>query len=122
MNGNSIGDEGVRALISGLSLRKGIQYAILSSLLLLKFELYQNSMHLLFSNFINILTSSVGKLALLDIGNNSITAKGVFHVAEFVKRTKSLVLLNLFMNDISDEVTGINSKIALKFYKLLLSC
>lgn len=69
-------------------------------------------MHLQFINFVNILTFSVGKLALLDIGNNSITAKGAFHVAEFIKRTKSLVLLNLYMNDIGDEVTGIASKIA----------
>lgn len=28
MNGNSIGDEGVRALISGLSSRKGMSYDI----------------------------------------------------------------------------------------------
>ena len=69
-------------------------------------------MHLRFINFVNILTFFVGKLALLDIGNNSITAKGAFHVAEFVKRTKSLVLLNLYMNDIGDEVTGVTSKIA----------
>ena len=31
MNGNSVGDEGVRALISGLSSRKGMSYAILGS-------------------------------------------------------------------------------------------
>lgn len=67
-------------------------------------------MHLLFTN---VLTSCVGKLSLLDIGNNSITAKGVFHVAEYIKRTKSLVLLNLFMNDIGDEVMGMASKIGL---------
>lgn len=45
-----------------------------------------------------------GKLALLDLGNNSITAKGAFYVAEYIKRSKSLVWLNLYMNDIGDEV------------------
>ena len=45
-----------------------------------------------------------GKLALLDLGNNSITAKGAFYVAEYIKRSKCLVWLNLYMNDIGDEV------------------
>ncbi|KAK4358196.1 hypothetical protein RND71_023806 [Anisodus tanguticus] len=66
LRGNSVGDEGVRALISGLSLRKG-------------------------------------KLVLLDLANNSVTARGAFHVAEYVKKSKSLLWLNLYMNDIKDE-------------------
>ncbi|GJW77493.1 protein NLRC3 [Tanacetum coccineum] len=44
-----------------------------------------------------------GKLTALDIGNNMITSKGAFHVAEYVKRSKSLLWLNIYMNDIKDE-------------------
>lgn len=47
---------------------------------------------------------SAGKLVLLDLANNSITARGAFHVAEFIKKSKSLLWLNLYMNDIKDEV------------------
>lgn len=47
---------------------------------------------------------SAGKLVLLDLANNSITARGAFHVAEYVKKSKSLLWLNLYMNDIKDEV------------------
>lgn len=46
----------------------------------------------------------VGKITLLDIGNNDIGSKGAFHVAEYIKKTKSLLWLNLYMNDIGDEV------------------
>lgn len=45
-----------------------------------------------------------GKLTLLDIGNNSFSAKGSFHVGGYVKKTKSLLWLNVYMNDIGDEV------------------
>lgn len=45
-----------------------------------------------------------GKLTLLDIGNNSFSAKGAFHVGGYVKKTKSLLWLNVYMNDIGDEV------------------
>ena len=45
-----------------------------------------------------------GKLTRLEIGNNSITAKGAFHVAEYVKKSKTLLSLNISMNDIGDEV------------------
>lgn len=46
----------------------------------------------------------LGKLTLLDIGNNSVSAKGAFHVGGYIKKTKSLLWLNLYMNDIGDEV------------------
>ncbi|KAF1861519.1 hypothetical protein Lal_00025870 [Lupinus albus] len=49
------------------------------------------------------LSSHKGKLSLLDIGNNSLTAKGALHVSEYVKKSKSLLWLNLYMNDIGDE-------------------
>ncbi|KAA8524701.1 hypothetical protein F0562_011124 [Nyssa sinensis] len=44
-----------------------------------------------------------GKLLLLDIGNNAISSKGAFHIAEYIKKSKSLLSLNLYMNDIGDE-------------------
>ncbi|XP_058192906.1 uncharacterized protein LOC131310110 [Rhododendron vialii] len=76
LQGNSIGDEGVRALMSSVSLREGLP------------------------SFINF---NYGRLQHLDIGNNAITSKGAFHVAEYVRESKSLVFLNLSMNDIGDE-------------------
>ncbi|KAA8534982.1 hypothetical protein F0562_029985 [Nyssa sinensis] len=47
---------------------------------------------------------SLGKLLLLDIGNNAISSKGAFHIAEYIKKSKSLLSLNLYMNDIGDEI------------------
>ncbi|VFQ98524.1 unnamed protein product [Cuscuta campestris] len=49
------------------------------------------------------LSSRRGRLVRLDISNNSITAKGAFHVAEHIKKSKSIQWLNLYMNDIKDE-------------------
>uniref|UniRef100_A0A0E0DZN6 peroxidase n=1 Tax=Oryza meridionalis TaxID=40149 RepID=A0A0E0DZN6_9ORYZ len=49
------------------------------------------------------LSAHKGKITVLDIGNNNITSEGSLHVAEFIKRTKSLLWLSLYMNDISDE-------------------
>ncbi|KAG6495616.1 hypothetical protein ZIOFF_043442 [Zingiber officinale] len=48
--------------------------------------------------------SDEGKITLLDIGNNEIGPKGAFSITEYVKKTKSLLWLNLYMNDIGDEV------------------
>ncbi|PKU63125.1 RAN GTPase-activating protein 1 [Dendrobium catenatum] len=67
LHGNNMGNEGVRALVSGLS-------------------------------------SHRGKITLLDLGNNDIDPKGAFHVANYIKKTKSLLWLNLYMNDIGDEL------------------
>jgi len=39
----------------------------------------------------------------VDIGNNNIGSEGLRPVAEFIKRTKSLLWFSLYMNDISDE-------------------
>ncbi|KAL5988525.1 hypothetical protein ACLOJK_036290 [Asimina triloba] len=47
--------------------------------------------------------TSVGRLTLLDIGNNEIGPKGAFRVADVIKKSKSLLWLNLYMNDIGDE-------------------
>ena len=46
------------------------------------------------------------KLSSLDLGNNGIGAKGAFYVAEFLKKSRSLQWLSLYMNDIGDEVRG----------------
>ncbi|GKV22807.1 hypothetical protein SLEP1_g32632 [Rubroshorea leprosula] len=66
LHGDSIGDEGVCSLMSGLSSHKG-------------------------------------KIAFLDSGNNSISAKGAFYVAEYIKKSKNLLWLNLYMNDLGGE-------------------
>ena len=47
---------------------------------------------------------SLGKLTALDLGNNSLSAKGAFQVAEYIRKSRSLLWLNLYMNDIGDEV------------------
>ncbi|KAF9625694.1 hypothetical protein IFM89_026274 [Coptis chinensis] len=49
------------------------------------------------------LSAHKGKFTLLDLGNNEIGPKGAFHIAEFIKKTKGLLWLNLYMNDIGDE-------------------
>jgi hypothetical protein len=45
-----------------------------------------------------------GKITALDIGNNNITSEGSHYVAEFIKMTKSLRWLSLYMDDVGDEV------------------
>jgi hypothetical protein len=98
----------VRALMSGLSSHKGLCSPVTYFWLP---DVYAS----FFSFFLFICTSiccrypdfhicSLGKLTLLDISNNSISARGAFHVAEYVKKSKSLLWLNLYMNDIGDEV------------------
>ncbi|KAG6483883.1 hypothetical protein ZIOFF_060669 [Zingiber officinale] len=77
LSGNNIGDEGAKCLSDILKVNGCIQ----------KLQL-----------------NSSGKITLLDIGNNEIGPKGAFSIAEFVKKTKSLLWLNLYMNDIGDEV------------------
>ncbi len=47
---------------------------------------------------------TTGKITTLDIGNNNIGSKGAFHVAEYIKKAKSVQWLNLYMNDIGDQV------------------
>ncbi|KAF5201514.1 Nlr family card domain containing [Thalictrum thalictroides] len=49
------------------------------------------------------LSAHKGKFTLLYIGNNEIGAKGAFYVAEYIKKSKNLLWLNLYMNDIGDE-------------------
>lgn len=48
--------------------------------------------------------NDAGKITSLDIGNNKFGSKGAFHVAEYIKKTKSLQWLNMYMNDIGDQV------------------
>ncbi|GLT36493.1 hypothetical protein SLA2020_108660 [Shorea laevis] len=49
------------------------------------------------------LSSHKGKIAFLDIGNNSISAKVAFYVTEYFKKSKNLLWLNLYLNDLADE-------------------
>ncbi|KAL3511242.1 hypothetical protein ACH5RR_030643 [Cinchona calisaya] len=44
-----------------------------------------------------------GEVTSLGVRNNSISARGAFHVAEYIQRSKSLRLINMSMNDIGDE-------------------
>lgn len=94
LNGNYGGALGANALAKGLEGNKSLR------------ELY------LHGNYVGDegiralmsgLSSRKGKLAVLDIGNNSISSKGAYHVAEYIKNCKSLLWINLYMNDIGDE-------------------
>lgn len=58
----------------------------------------------IFHVFWFIFLISSGKLTNLDLGNNEIGTGGAFHIAEYIKKTKSLAWLGLYMNDIGDEV------------------
>ncbi|VAI72497.1 unnamed protein product [Triticum turgidum subsp. durum] len=49
------------------------------------------------------LSAHKGKITVLDIGNNNITSEGSLYVAEFIKVTKSLRWLSLYMDDVGDE-------------------
>ncbi|KAH9709148.1 RNI-like superfamily protein [Citrus sinensis] len=94
LNGNYGGALGANALAKGLEGNKSLR----------ELHLHGNSIgdegiRALMSG----LSSRKGKLAVLDIGNNSISAKGAFHVAEYIKNCKSLLWINLYMNDIGDE-------------------
>ncbi|KAI8522599.1 hypothetical protein RHMOL_Rhmol13G0008500 [Rhododendron molle] len=65
----------------------------------------------------------IGRLQHLDIGNNAITSEGAVHVAEYVRESKSLVFLNLSMNDIGDEGAWDLGKIKEslgKFFRMLI--
>lgn len=61
---------------------------------------------------------SLGKLTLLDVGNNSISERGAFYVAEYIKKSKSLLWLNLYMNDIGDEVLILLTVVNNFYYKV----
>lgn len=91
MQGNSFGDEGTIALMSGLSSHKGLLW-------LCSFCSYAYCSRSEGSYF------HAGKLTVLDLANNSIGARGASHVAEYIKKSKSLLLISLYMNDIGDEV------------------
>jgi Ran GTPase-activating protein (RanGAP) involved in mRNA processing and transport len=63
----------------------------------------QLSIRGIFDNLDHSLLPSTGKITTLDIGNNNIGSKGAFHVAEYIKKAKSVQWLNLYMNDIGDQ-------------------
>lgn len=44
-------------------------------------------------------------MKLLDFGNNDIGSQGAFYIAKYIRKTKHLMWLNLYMNDIGDEVS-----------------
>ncbi|KAK3223243.1 hypothetical protein Dsin_010268 [Dipteronia sinensis] len=94
LNGNYGGALGANALAKGLEGNKSLR----------ELHLHGNSIGDEGVRALMLgLSSHKGKLTVLDIGNNSISAKGAFHVAEYIKNSKSLLWLNLYMNDIGDE-------------------
>ncbi|XVF02377.1 hypothetical protein REPUB_Repub04eG0170300 [Reevesia pubescens] len=94
LNGNYGGALGANALAKGLEGNKSLR----------ELHLHGNSIgDEGVRSLMSGLSSHKGKITLLDLGNNSITAKGAFHVAEYIKRSKSLLWVNLYMNDIGDE-------------------
>ncbi|OMO78174.1 Leucine-rich repeat, ribonuclease inhibitor subtype [Corchorus capsularis] len=94
LNGNYGGALGVNALAKGLEGNKSLR----------ELHLHGNSIgDEGVRSLMSGLSSHKGKITLLDLGNNSITAKGAFHVAAYLKKSKSLLWVNLYMNDIGDE-------------------
>ncbi|KAG6523200.1 hypothetical protein ZIOFF_013053 [Zingiber officinale] len=85
LNSSGIGDEGARVIADMLKENQTLRV------------LERNNNMIEYSGFAR-------KITLLDIGNNEIDPKGAFSIAEFVKKTKSLLRLNLYMNDIGDAV------------------
>ncbi|KAH8499940.1 hypothetical protein H0E87_015250 [Populus deltoides] len=94
LNGNYGGALGANALAKGLEGNKSLRELHLQGN-----SIGDEGVRALMSG----LSSTKAKLTHLDIGNNSISAKGAFHVAEYVKKSKSLFWLNMYMNDIGDE-------------------
>jgi len=45
-----------------------------------------------------------GKIVTLDLSNNNMGARGAQSMAEVVKKSRCLAWLNLYMNDMGDEV------------------
>nr|DAD34676.1 TPA_asm: hypothetical protein HUJ06_005316 [Nelumbo nucifera] len=94
LNGNYGGALGVAALAKGIEGNKSLR------------ELHLNG-NSIGNEGVRALMLSLsthkGKLTLLDISNNEIGPKGAYHIAEFIKKSKSLLWLNLYMNDIGDE-------------------
>ncbi|XP_040860990.1 NLR family CARD domain-containing protein 3 isoform X1 [Glycine max] len=94
LNGNYGGALGANALAKALESNKSIR----------ELHLHGNSIgDEGICSLMTGLSSHKGKLTLLDIGNNSLTAKGSFHVAEYIRKSRNLLWLNLYMNDIGDE-------------------
>ncbi|CAK7332779.1 unnamed protein product [Dovyalis caffra] len=88
LNGNYGGALGANALAKGLEGNKSLR----------ELHLQGNSIG---DEGVRALMS--GLSSSKDIGNNSVSSKGAFHVAEYVKKSKSLFWLNMYMNDIGDE-------------------
>ncbi|CAI6002338.1 unnamed protein product [Closterium sp. NIES-64] len=95
LNGNGVGDEGARVLASGLLTHKG------------KLELHFNG-NGVGDEGARVLASGLlahkGKLVTIDLSNNSMGSKGAAHIAEVIKKSRSLQWLNLYMNDFGDKV------------------
>ncbi|KAG8366206.1 hypothetical protein BUALT_Bualt17G0052400 [Buddleja alternifolia] len=94
LNGNYGGPLGAAALAKGLEGNKSLRELYLQGN-----SIGDEGVRALMTG----LSSHKGKLTALDLANNSISARGAFHVAEYVKKSKSLLWISLYMNDIGDE-------------------
>ncbi|CAI9092831.1 OLC1v1028171C1 [Oldenlandia corymbosa var. corymbosa] len=94
LNGNYGGALGASALGKGLEGNKSLRNLFLSGN-----TIGNEGVRALMAG----LSARKGGITNLDISNNSITATGAFHVAEYIKRSKSLRWINMYMNDIKDE-------------------
>ncbi|WOH13591.1 hypothetical protein DCAR_0833101 [Daucus carota subsp. sativus] len=52
------------------------------------------------------LLSHKGEIIALDLGNNGLSSRGATYVAEYIRKSKTLLWMSLFMNDLRDEVIG----------------
>ncbi|CAI5972175.1 unnamed protein product [Closterium sp. NIES-64] len=95
LNGNYAGTLGASALAKGLQENKSLR------------ELHFNG-NGVGDEGARVLASGLlahkGKLVTIDLSNNSMGSKGAAHIAEVIKKSRSLQWLNLYMNDFGDKV------------------
>nr|CAB3470148.1 unnamed protein product [Digitaria exilis] len=106
LNSINIGDEGAKALSNMLKKNKSIRILQLSNNTIEYDEIHLHGNGIGnegIRELMSTLSAHKGKITVVDIGNNNIGSEGLRPVAEFIKRTKSLLWFSLYMNDISDE-------------------
>ncbi|GBG93245.1 hypothetical protein CBR_g61650 [Chara braunii] len=95
LNGNYAGSLGAAALAKGLAENKSLK------------ELHLNGNSISDEGIRVLVTEGLashkGKITTIDLGNNSIGSKGAHYIASFLRKSKSLLWLNLYMNDIGDK-------------------
>ncbi|OEL31478.1 Protein NLRC3 [Dichanthelium oligosanthes] len=106
LNSINVGDEGAKAISNMLKKNKSIRILQLSNNTIEYSEIHLHGNGIGnegIRELMSALSAHKGKITVVDIGNNNISPEGLRPVAEFIKRTKSLLWFSLYMNDISDE-------------------